>query len=63
MFPLSMGLSQVVSKVVFRLSLGWGKVRHPGDMTNVLQQVKMPVVSNGVCHKKNFPRIRVPVSH
>jgi len=42
---------------------GWGKVRHPGDMTNVLQQVKMPVVSNGVCHKKNFPRIRVPVTN
>jgi len=41
---------------------GWGKVRHPGSMTNILQQAKMPVVSKDVCHKKNYAAIRVPVT-
>jgi len=41
---------------------GWGKVRHPGYMTNILQQAKMPVVSNQVCHKKNYASIRIPVT-
>jgi len=41
---------------------GWGKVRHPGNGYHILQQAKMPVVSNEVCHRKNFPRIRIPVT-
>jgi len=41
---------------------GWGKTRHPGSMTRVLQQAKMPVVSNRVCHDKNYPNIRIPVT-
>jgi len=41
---------------------GWGKVRHPGYMTNILQQAKMPVVSKQVCHKKNYAAIRIPVT-
>jgi len=41
---------------------GWGKVRHPGYMTNILQQAKMPVVSKDVCHKKNYNAIRIPVT-
>jgi len=41
---------------------GWGKVRHPGSMTNLLQQAKMPVVSKAVCHKKNYAAIRIPVT-
>jgi len=41
---------------------GWGKVRHPGSMTRVLQQAKMPVVSKQVCHAKNYRNIRIPVT-
>ena len=42
--------------------VGWGKTRHPGRMTNILQQAKMPVVSKEVCHKKNYWSIGIPVS-
>merc|ERR1711962_1906226 len=31
-------------------------------ITNILQQAKMPVVSNQVCHKKNYASIRIPVT-
>jgi len=41
---------------------GWGKIRHPGSMHSYLQQAKMNVVSNAVCHKKNFAAIRIPVT-
>jgi len=41
---------------------GWGKVRHPGSMTTILQQAKMPVVSQYVCNKKNYRAIRIPVT-
>lgn len=41
---------------------GWGKIRHPGYMTPVLQQARMPVVSNGECYRKNFPAIGIPVT-
>jgi endopeptidase E len=41
---------------------GWGKIRHPGSMHSYLQQAKMDIVSNDVCHKKNFPAIRIPVT-
>ena len=42
--------------------LGWGKIHPRGGITRVLEQAKMPVVSNQVCHKKNFPNNNVPVS-
>ena len=41
---------------------GWGKTRHPGGMTNVLQQAAMPVVDNKVCYAKNRRFIPIPVS-
>jgi len=41
---------------------GWGKIHPRGGMTRVLEQAKMPVVSNQVCHKKNFPNNNVPVT-
>ena len=33
-------------------SIGWGKIRHPGSSHPILQQAKMPPVSNAVCHEK-----------
>jgi len=33
---------------------GWGKINHPGQMHSKLQQAKLPVVSNGVCERKNY---------
>jgi len=41
---------------------GWGKVRHPGDMSIKLQQARMPVVSNRDCNAKNQPSIGVKVT-
>jgi len=41
---------------------GWGKIRHPGSMHNYLQQAMLPVVSNKVCHAKNYKSIRVRVT-
>jgi len=32
---------------------GWGKTRHPGSMTSVLQQGKLKVVASGVCQRHN----------
>ena len=40
---------------------GWGKTRHPGSMTSVLQQGRMPVVSNSACHASHEKRI-VPIT-
>ena len=44
------------------LSLGWGKMKHPGNMVRFLQQARMPIVANDVCNKKNMAGIRIPVS-
>ena len=41
---------------------GWGKTRHPGSMTSVLQQGKTPVVSNSVCYAKNRNTIPIPIT-
>jgi len=41
---------------------GWGKIRHPGSMHSYLQQAMLPVVSNKVCHAKNYPSIRIKVT-
>jgi secreted trypsin-like serine protease len=42
---------------------GWGKMRHPGGMTmGPLQQALLPVVSNSVCHAKNYRNIRIAVT-
>ncbi|XP_065657645.1 trypsin-3 isoform X2 [Hydra vulgaris] len=39
---------------------GWGKISHPGSMTNVLQQAKMNVVDHQTC--ENLNRRTIPVS-
>ncbi|XP_067035066.1 uncharacterized protein [Acropora muricata] len=31
---------------------GWGKIKHPGSAHNILQQAKLPPVSNEVCARK-----------
>merc|ERR1712212_579967 len=41
---------------------GWGKTRHPGSMTNILQQAMLPVVSNDVCYAKNKNTIPIPIT-
>jgi len=41
---------------------GWGKTRHPGYMTHLLQQAKMKIVSNGECYKKNHSFMKVPIT-
>jgi len=40
---------------------GWGKIRHPGQMTHVLQQVNLPVVSNSECDALNWRSIHIHV--
>jgi len=42
---------------------GWGKTRHPGSMTRVLQQGLLPVVSNKACYKKNHVFIPIPITN
>jgi len=41
---------------------GWGKTRHPGSMTNVLQQAVLPVVDSKVCYAKNKKFIPIPIT-
>jgi len=41
---------------------GWGKTRHPGSMTNILQQAMLPVVSSSVCHAYNKKTIPIPIT-
>jgi len=41
---------------------GWGKTRHPGSMTRVLQQGLLPVVSNEDCYRKNHRVIPIPIT-
>jgi len=41
---------------------GWGKTRHPGTMTSILQQARIPVVTNDVCYKKNNKILNIPIS-
>jgi len=41
---------------------GWGKIRHPGSMTSILQQARIPVVSNDVCYQKNHKILNIPIS-
>ena len=41
---------------------GWGKIRHPGSMHNILQQAKMPVVSKQTCTDLNTKKVGVKVS-
>jgi len=41
---------------------GWGKTKHPGSMTNILQQAVMPVVDSKVCYAKNSKVIPVPIT-
>jgi len=31
---------------------GWGKIKHPGSSHHILQQAKLPPVTNDVCAKK-----------
>ena len=42
--------------------LGWGKTTHPGSMTTILQQGKMPVVSNAACYMLNKKTIPFPIT-
>lgn len=41
---------------------GWGKTRHPGSMTSVLQQAQLSVVSNSVCERYNKKEIPIPIT-
>jgi secreted trypsin-like serine protease len=41
---------------------GWGKIHHPGYMHHILQQGKLPVVTNKVCNAKNWPSIGIKVT-
>jgi secreted trypsin-like serine protease len=41
---------------------GWGKIQHPGNMHDVLQQAKMPIVANDVCEAKNQHIIPLPIT-
>jgi len=40
---------------------GWGKIRHPGQMYHILQQVNLPVPSNRVCDSLNWRSIHIHV--
>jgi len=40
---------------------GWGKIHHPGTMHTILQQGRLPVVSNAVCDAKNYRSIGIHV--
>jgi len=40
---------------------GWGKMKHPGYSVPLLQQVRLDVVSNAVCHKLNFKNYKINV--
>lgn len=41
---------------------GWGKTKHPGNMHNILQQAKIPIVDSAVCYEKNKKVIQNPIS-
>jgi len=41
---------------------GFGKIRHPGTMTPILQEAILPVVSNKVCYEKNSEVIDIPIT-
>jgi len=41
---------------------GWGKVKHPGNMHDTLQQAPMPVADSKVCEEKNRKIINIPIS-
>lgn len=41
---------------------GWGKIKHPGDMHTLLQQARMPVVTNDVCDRQNYENIGLHVT-
>ena len=34
------------------LTLGWGKIKHPGDAYRYLQQAMLPIVDSAVCQAK-----------
>jgi len=55
---LPTGNPQVGSNCVLT---GWGKIRHPGQMYHLLQQVNLPVVSNYVCNALNWRSIGIQV--
>lgn len=40
---------------------GWGKIAHPGKMHHTLQQAKITVVSNAVCHALNYKNLNLAV--
>lgn len=42
--------------------LGWGQIKHPGDMVSILQQGMLPVVTNKKCYEKNKHLIGVPIT-
>jgi len=41
---------------------GFGKIKHPGNMHTHLQKAHMPPVDSKVCHARNFPNIRIPIT-
>jgi len=40
---------------------GWGKIEHPGRMHTILQQAKMPIVSNVICNAYNKPFTQIEI--
>ena len=46
---------------MYYFSLGWGKIKHPGDAHNTLQQAALPVVDNEVCRKLNTANQGIPI--
>ena len=41
-----------LNSLLSRSSVGWGKIKHPGSSHHILQQAKLPPVTNAVCAKK-----------
>jgi len=41
---------------------GWGKIRHPGNMHYLLQQGRLPVVSQQTCSRLNTATSRIPIT-
>jgi len=40
---------------------GWGKIHHPGRMHNILQQGRLPVVSNEVCNALTYKHLGIRI--
>ncbi|XP_057314061.1 zinc metalloproteinase nas-15-like [Hydractinia symbiolongicarpus] len=41
---------------------GWGKTKHPGGPSLVLQQTDLDIVDSSICHALNYGNYRIPVT-